>query len=95
MMDAYRQASGVLLVFTLLGVLLWLANRRGLAQWTLHRPGRQKLMSVVETAVLSPQHRVHLLSVDGRRLVLATSPGSCHMLVELSPAAEAQQGEIH
>ena len=80
-MEFVQQIAGVILVFGLLGVLVWFAKGRS---FTLPvRSSRPRRMEILERLVLSPQHSVHLINVDGRTILIGVSPGSCQKLDDL------------
>ncbi len=81
-MDLARQVASVLLVFALLGCALWFLRRKAGA-WQ-PAGGRSKSLQSLERLALSPQHSLHIVQVDGRRLVLATHPQGCTLLTELT-----------
>lgn len=86
--DALRQAGAVLLVLALLGAALWALRRAG---W--YRPGitgvaaggsrRGRALESVERMALTPQHSLHLIEAEGRRLLVAAHPQGCTLLAEL------------
>jgi flagellar biogenesis protein FliO len=89
-MEGTQQILGVLFVLALLGGTLWWLRSRGLAQFGLKGPGgsgRQRSMKVVERLPLTPQHSLHLVEVEGRKVVIATSPGGCAILDHLPQSA--------
>lgn len=94
-MDVARQVFSVLLVFALLGTCLWFARRggritfRGLAGTRI--PKKTKSLTAVERLVLTPQHTLHLVRIDGRELVIATHPQGCSVVSE--PAKRAMGAE--
>ena len=75
--DFIRQILGVLIVFALLSAAMW-KLRTG--------PGlRLKQSSRLESAgrlVLTAQHAVHLVWVNGREMIVATHPQGCSLLSE-------------
>jgi len=81
-MESVQQILAVLLVLGLLGgTLLWLRSR-GMVRFTggaLRRSGGRKMQSL-ERLPLTPQHSLHLVSVSGRILLIAVSPGGCTVL---------------
>ena len=84
-MQLTEQIGMVLLVFALMGGLLWFAKRRGLASLPafpkgLGRGGNTRLLEVLERVPLSPQHALHLVRVAERTLLIATAPTSCTVL---------------
>ena len=101
--DALRQAGAVLLVLGLLGAALWAFRHAG---W--YRPGivgptilmgksagkaaRQRSLEALDRLTLTPQHSIHVIGVEGRRLMVAVHPQGCTLLANLSshPAANAK-----
>jgi flagellar biosynthetic protein FliO len=81
-MQLTEQIGMVLLVFALLGGLLWLAKRRGLAAFSVgaRRAGNGRRMEVLERVPLTPQHALHLVRVADRTVLIATAPSSCTLL---------------
>ncbi|MCX6622996.1 MAG: flagellar biosynthetic protein FliO [Acidobacteria bacterium] len=81
-MPLVEQMSAVLGVFLILGMLLWMANKRGFAQFRIPMPGSQKrrAMEVVERLPLTPQHSLHLVRVSGKTLLIGVSPAGCSVL---------------
>ncbi len=84
-MDVLRQVLSVLLVFALLGGALWFLRRKA-AGW--QQPlGRARSLQSLERLALSPQHSLHVVEIEGRRLVVATHPQGCTLLTELASGA--------
>jgi len=85
----------VFLVLALLGGLLWLARRKGLASLALRLPrrgssGAPRQMRVIERLPLSGQHSLHLVACSGRLILVGVSPGGCSAVAEFAEmAAEA------
>ena len=88
-MDVLRQALSVLLVFSLLGALLWTLRRsgrisfQGLARKRVQ--GNTKSMVAVERLALTPQHTLHMIRINGREVLVATHPQGCSIV---TPAVE-------
>lgn len=82
-MELAEQIGMVLLVFALLGALLWFLKRRGLAalSFTPRRAGSRR-MEVLERVPLTPQHSLHLVRVSDKFLLIGTAPSSCTLLNE-------------
>ena len=81
-MEIVRQVLSILFVFALLGGVLW-AVRRKTGLWP--PSGRQaKSLHSIERLALSPQHALHIVHIEGRRLVVATHPQGCTLLTELN-----------
>ncbi len=82
-MQLTEQIGMVLLVFALLGGLLWFARRRGMASFpiaSLRRSSNSKRLEVLERVPLTPQHALHLVRVADRTVLIATAPSSCTLL---------------
>jgi len=45
----------------------------------------------VERIPLTAQHTVHLVQIGERRVLIASSPGSCQLITEISDRGEAGQ----
>jgi flagellar biosynthetic protein FliO len=81
-MQLTEQIGMVLLVFALLGGLLWFAKRRGLAAFSLGRRqgGNGRRLEVLDRVSLTPQHALLLVRVADRTVLIATAPSSCTLL---------------
>lgn len=81
-MDAVQPVLAVLFVLGLLGGVLYWLRAKGLAHFSGKGLGRQpaREMRVVERLSLSPHHSLHLVSVGGRRVLVAVSPGGCSVV---------------
>src|SRR5208337_1620073 len=86
-MQLTEQIGMVLLVFALMGGLLWLAKRRGMASFPiasfpkgLGRGANGRRLEVLERVPLTPQHALHLVRVAERTVLIATAPSSCTLL---------------
>jgi flagellar biogenesis protein FliO len=98
-MPTLSQSAAVLLVLALLGGLLWLARRKGLAALSLGLPrygqGRApRQMRVLERIPLSGQHSLHLVACSGRLIMVAVSPGGCRALADF-PETSAEAAAAH
>ncbi len=71
-----RQALSILLVFLLLGAVLWKA-RRGSFKIVSKK---SRSMQQIERLALTPQHSLHLVRVQGREVLIATYPQGCREL---------------
>jgi flagellar biogenesis protein FliO len=86
-MEIARQVLSVLLVFALLAAALWALRRagpvslrgrfRGAARQS---GGHVKSLRSLERLVLSPQHSLHLIEINGRQLLVAVHPQGCTLL---------------
>jgi flagellar biogenesis protein FliO len=89
-MDFGQQITVVILVLALLGALVKIARVRGLAQFGItSRSGKARRMEVLERLSLTPQHSLHLVTVDGRTVLVGVSPGGCQLL-EKQPGESAR-----
>jgi flagellar biogenesis protein FliO len=81
-MQLTEQIGMVLLVFGLLGGLLWFTKKRGVAAFSLgaRRSGNGRRMEVLERVQLTAQHSLHLVRVSDRTVLIATAPSSCTLL---------------
>jgi flagellar biosynthetic protein FliO len=81
-MQLSEQIGMILLVFALLGGLLWFAKRRGMVALGAmpRRSGSTRRLEVLERIPLTPQHAVHLVRVADRTVLIATAPNSCTLL---------------
>jgi flagellar biosynthetic protein FliO len=81
-MELTEQIAMVLAVFALLGGLLWLLKKRGIASLPVvrRRVSGARQMEVLERVPLTPQHAVHLVRVSGKVILIGTAPSSCTIL---------------
>jgi flagellar biogenesis protein FliO len=81
-MEWIQQILTVLFVLGLLcGTLYWLRSK-GVARFSVKGMGRgnRRRMQSIERLPLTQQHSLHLVSVSGRVLLIAVSPGGCSVL---------------
>ncbi len=76
--DLIRQALAVLLVFALLAAAVWKLRSGPLLGGRSNGPR----LASAGRLMLTPQHAVHLVRIDGRELVVATHPQGCSILSE-------------
>ena len=77
-----QQILAVLFVLGLLGGTLFWLRSKGLARFAatgLRRSSGRRMQSL-ERLPLTAQHSLHLVSVSGRVLLIAVSPGGCTVL---------------
>jgi hypothetical protein len=86
--DLVRQGLAVLLVFGLLGAAVWKLRGGVLVRTRCDGPR----LASVGRLVLTPQHTVHLLRIDGHEVVVATYPHGCSVLNELP--AESRKATV-
>lgn len=80
-MDFVQQFAGVMLVFALLGALVWFAKGRSFALPV--RSARPRRMAILERLAISPHHSLHLINVDGQTFLLGVSPNGCQILQDM------------
>lgn len=76
----------VLLVFALLGGMVWFLKRRGLASLSLPVRRKGRRIEVLERVPLTAQHSLHLVRISGKTLLIGTAPSGCTLLD--TPATE-------
>jgi flagellar biogenesis protein FliO len=89
-MDFAQQIAFVVIILAGLAALLKIARDRGLARFNL--PGRTsstRRMAVLERLSLTPNHSLHLVTVDGRTVLVGVSPGGCQILEKESKGEAA------
>jgi len=80
-MDTLQPIAAIVLVMALLGATLFLLRKRGAPAFRLPRVSAEpRCLEVLERVSLGPQHALHLVRADGRRILVATAPNSCHLL---------------
>jgi flagellar biogenesis protein FliO len=86
-MELTEQIAMVLVVFALLGGLLFLAKKRGMTSVPLlgRRNSGVRRMEVLERVPLTPQHAIHLVRVSGKVVLIGTAPSSCTILDSALP----------
>jgi flagellar protein FliO/FliZ len=82
--QAADYATGLLLVFALLGVLMWAAR------WMQKRNGFGRGgMRVLSSMALGGKERLMVVDVDGERLLIGVAPGGVQLIRALGEAGEA------
>jgi flagellar biogenesis protein FliO len=94
----FQQALAVFGVLGLLLAAVWALKRSGLAtvssfanRLRIGRRDDQRRIRVIERLVLTPQHSLHLMSIEGQAVIFATSPTICQP-VELSVRIDRMPG---
>lgn len=78
-MDLSKQVAMVLVVFALLGGLVWLTKKRGMVSLGGRR-GKMRYLEPLERIQLTPHHAIHLVRVSDRVVLIATAPSACTLL---------------
>jgi flagellar biogenesis protein FliO len=79
-----NQFLAVTVVLAALGGTLWWLRRNGFASMLPVRRGAARRMECLERLSLSPQHTLHLVRMDGKVLVVASSPAGCSLMHEVA-----------
>lgn len=74
-MDLLQQLAAVAMVLGLLGVTVWLLQRKRLTP----RRSAARQLEVVDRVSLSPQHSLSLVRVNGVMMLVGTGPGVCEI----------------
>jgi flagellar biosynthetic protein FliO len=85
-----QQILMILVVFALLGGLLWLMRRRGALAFSPRRSGVRRI-EVLERIPLTPHHALHLVRISGKVVLIGTAPSACTLLDQSNSEALAQQ----
>jgi flagellar biogenesis protein FliO len=80
-MEAFQQFAVVIFVLALLIGLALCARNRGIAHIALpSRSSRSRHMESIERLSLSPNHSLHMVSIDGKTVLLGISPSGCQLI---------------
>ena len=83
-MEVFQQFAIVIFVLALLIALALAARKRGLAYIALpSRSSRSRRMEIIERLSLTQNHSLHLVSIDGKTVLLGVSPSGCHLIQTL------------
>ena len=91
-MDAIQPALAALFVLGLLGGALYWLRAKGVARFNgkgFSRSGSRQMRSL-ERLSLTPQHSLHLVSVGGKILLVAASPGGCTVVEGVTAQVPAE-----
>ncbi|NLH15511.1 MAG: flagellar biosynthetic protein FliO [Phycisphaerae bacterium] len=83
--DLFRQFATAIGFVLVLGVGAFYVSRRLGPRW---HPSRGRHLRVVETIALGPQRHIHLLEVEGRRLVVGSTSQAIRLIAELGEPSE-------
>jgi flagellar biogenesis protein FliO len=85
-MDFSQQIIIAVVVLGLLGALVRIARDRGLAQFSFSKgPAKPRRMEVLERLTLTPNHSLHLVTVDKLTVLVSVSPSGCQLLEKGTP----------
>lgn len=90
-----QRGAAAILVLGLLFVLLWTLRKKGLAQFSLHRPfgGGARRLSVVERLPLTSQHALFLVETSDQLLLLGSSPSGINLIETIG--RKGREGGAH
>ena len=92
-MEVIEQTMAAAAVLALLLGILWWLRRRGLAAVALSGRCRGRQMEALDRLALGPQQTLHLVRVQDRTLLLASSQAGC-VLIERLPIDRIAGREI-
>lgn len=87
--DIVRQSLAIATVFALLWLALWLLKRKGALAATRPKGGPRR-MELRGKLVLSAQHSLQLVGVDGRELLVGVHPSGLTVICDLNASAANQ-----
>lgn len=81
-MEEIQQATVVIGVLAALGIALYVLRSRGIVRFGVKGIGaaNARRLQSLERLPLTAQHSLHLVSVAGRVVLIAVSPGGCSLL---------------
>lgn len=88
-MEEFQAFGAVVFVLLLLGGVLFLLRRKGVASFQIaaRRAGLPRRMETVERVPLGPQQSLHLVRVGEASFLVAIGPGAC----QITPVPETKQ----
>lgn len=78
-MELAEQIGMVLVVFALLGALVFYTRRNGMVRLGVQR-GKMRQLESLERIQLTPHHAIHLVRVADKTVLIATAPSACTVL---------------
>ena len=88
------ESTAVLFVFALLGAVLWMLRRQGLATLTFavnKKLARERLVQVLERVPLTAHHSLHLVRVQDRTILIGVSPSGCSRIESFSDSGLVEE----
>jgi len=89
-MELARSLTGVAILFGLLGVLIWIARKKGTFVGLPRSRSGGRTLEIVERIPLTANHSVHLLRVGDRTLLLGACSSGLTLLCDLSEPRPAR-----
>jgi flagellar biosynthetic protein FliO len=85
--DLFRQFATAIGFVVVLGIGAFYISRRLGPRWN---PARGRHLRIIESIGLGPHRQIHLLEVDGRRLVVGSTAQAIGLIAEVSQTAESK-----
>ena len=85
-MEILKIIASLVLVFGLLGGLLWALKRM---QSRLQRSGPQRQIAIIETLTLAPRQKIALVQIGHQQVLVGITPTQINALITVTPAAAA------
>lgn len=85
--DLFRQFAAAIAFVAVLGAGAFYVSRRLGPRWN---PSRGRHLRIIESIGLGPHRQIHLLEVDGRRLVVGSTAQAIGLIAEVSRTAETK-----
>lgn len=85
--DLFRQFATAIAFVVVLGVGAFYVSRRLGPRWN---PSRGRHLRIIESIGLGPHRQIHLLEVDGRRLVVGSTAQAIGLIAEIGQTAETK-----
>jgi flagellar protein FliO/FliZ len=90
-MDLFRIMASLVLVFGLLGGLLWALKSM---QSRLQRSSPHKQIAVLETLNLAPRQKIALVQIGHQQVLVGITPTQINALLTVSPDASGKANEL-
>ncbi|MCX6640538.1 MAG: flagellar biosynthetic protein FliO [bacterium] len=85
--SSLKAFGALLLVLALILLIAWAAKRY--LHFLPRSGGKEEQIRLLSTRALGPKRAVHLLEVDGRKLLIGSAEGSVNLIKDLSPQQES------
>jgi|GEM_PF-915084 len=81
-MDTLTQLLPAVLVIGLLAAAIWALKRASSGGFSLPVRGssRRRLLEPLDRLNLSPQHSLHIVGIEGRRILIVVHPSGCSVV---------------
>jgi flagellar biosynthetic protein FliO len=85
--DLFRQFATAIGFVVVLGIGAFYVSRRLGPRWS---PARGRHLRIIESIGLGPHRQIHLLEVDGRRLVVGSTAQTIGLIAEVGETVETK-----